>query len=98
MVNWQLRNLIKYPGKKNVYLIGPCFIRIKLQRENLDLKSITMIDPVTGWLKITQYDYTKEMNLVETTWLIRYLRPMEITYDQGSEFIGNEFIKSLIEK
>ena len=23
---------------------------------------------------------------------------MEIPYDQGSEFIGNEFIKSLIEK
>ena len=36
-------------------------------------------------------------NLVETTWLSRYLRPIEITYDQGPEFIVHEFIKYLIE-
>ena len=36
-------------------------------------------------------------NLVETTWLSRYPRPMEIMYDQGSEFIGHEFRKSQIE-
>ena len=36
-------------------------------------------------------------SLVETTWLSRYHRPTEITYDEGSEFIGNEFIKSLIQ-
>ena len=60
-----------------------------------------MIDTVTGWSKITQYDnkrVTTIAKLVETTWLTRYLKPMEITYDQGSEFIGNEYIKSLIEK
>ena len=27
----------------------------------------------------------------------RYPRPIEITYDQGKEIIGHEFIKSLIE-
>ena len=46
-----------------------------------------MIYPVTGWLKITQYDDKIEIkisNLVETTWLTRYPRSMEITYDQGS--------------
>ena len=46
-----------------------------------------MIYPVTGWLKITQYDdkiAIKISNLVETTWLTRYPRSMEITYDQGS--------------
>ena len=51
-----------------------------------------MIDPVTGWFKITLYDDKREIsitNLVETTWLTRSPRPMEITYDQGSEFIGN---------
>ena len=46
-----------------------------------------MIDPVTGWLEITQY-YDKIAititNLVETMWLTRYLKPMEIMYDQGS--------------
>ena len=42
-----------------------------------------MIDPVTGWSKITQYDNKRAIsitNLVETTWLTRYPRPMEITY------------------
>ena len=36
-------------------------------------------------------------NLVETTWPSIYPRPMEITYDQRKEFIGNEFIKFSIE-
>ena len=40
---------------------------------------------------------TKTRDLVETTWLSRYLRPIEITYDQVKEFIGNEFRKYLIE-
>ena len=59
-----------------------------------------MIEPVTGWFEITQYDDKIAIsiaNLVETMWLTRYPIPMEITYDQGSEFIGHEFIKSLIE-
>ena len=46
-----------------------------------------MIDPVTGQFKITQYDDKRALsiaNLVETTWLSRYSRPMEIMYDQGS--------------
>ena len=30
-------------------------------------------------------------------WLSRYPRLMEITYDQGLKFIGNEFIKFSIE-
>ena len=60
-----------------------------------------MVDPVTGWFEIAQYHNKRAIsiaNLVGTTWLSRYPRPMEITYDQGSEFIGHEFIKSLIEK
>ena len=59
-----------------------------------------MIDPVTGWLEIVRY-YNKIAitiaNSVETMWLSRYPRPIEIMYDQGSEFIGHEFRKSLIE-
>ena len=65
------------------------------------MKVVTMIDPVTGWSKITKY-YKKRVikivNLVETTWLARYTRPMEIMYYQGSQFIICEFRKSLIEK
>ena len=59
-----------------------------------------MIDPVTGWFVIVQYDDREAItiaNLVETTWLSRYPIPIEIMYDQGKEFIGHEFRKSLIE-
>ena len=59
-----------------------------------------MIDPVTGWFKITQYNEKiaiSTTNLFETTWLIRYPIPTEITHYQGSEFIGQKFIKYLIE-
>ena len=44
-----------------------------------------MIDPVTGWSEITQYENKTVIptaNLVETTCLTRYPRPMEITYGQ----------------
>ena len=59
-----------------------------------------MIDYVTRWLKITKYDDKRAIpiaNLVETMWLTRYTIPTEIRYDQGSEFIGHEFRKYLIE-
>ena len=44
-----------------------------------------MIDPVTWWCEVTQYCDEKSMtivNLVKTTWLVRYPRPVEITYDR----------------
>ena len=59
-----------------------------------------MIDIVTVWFEITKYDDKREISiakLVETVWLARYPSPMEIMYDQVSEFIGHEFRKSLIE-
>ena len=58
-----------------------------------------MIDPVTGWFVITQYNDKRAISmadLVKTTWLSRYPIPMEITYDQGSEFLGRAFRKPLI--
>ena len=45
-----------------------------------------MIDPVTGWFEVTQYNDKRAIEiakLVETTWLSRCPRPMDITYDQG---------------
>ena len=45
-----------------------------------------MIDHVIGWFEVVRYDDKKAIiiaNLVETTWLSRYHRPIEITYDQG---------------
>ena len=43
-----------------------------------------MIDPVTGWFEITQYDdklAISIVNLVETIRLTKYPIPKEITYD-----------------
>ena len=45
-----------------------------------------MIDTVTGWFEIAQYNYKREIStarLFETTWMSRYPRPMEIIYYQG---------------
>ena len=83
-----------------MYLIGPYVIRRKSWKENLRIKAVTIIDPVTGWFEITQYNDKRVIyisNLVETTWLSIYPRPIEITYDHGSKFICHKFRKFLIE-
>ena len=36
--------------------------------------------------------------MVETTWMVQYPWPVEITYDQEGEFLGHEFKNSLIEQ
>ena len=59
-----------------------------------------MIDPIARWFEVVKYDDKRAItieNLIETTWLYRYPRPIEITNDQGKEFIVHEFRKSLIE-
>ena len=84
-----------------VDLILPNDIRRKGKKENLYLKAVMMIYPVPVWFEIAQYDDKIAIsiaNLVKTTWLSRNPRPIEITYDQGSEFIGHEFRKYLIEE
>ena len=58
-----------------------------------------MIDPITGWFEIAQYEDKRAIyiaNLVETKWLSRYHRPIKIMYDQGKEFIVHGFRKSLV--
>ena len=60
-----------------------------------------MIDHITGWFEVVRYGYKRAINiakLVETTWLYRYPIPIEITSDQGKEFIGHKFRNPLIEK
>ena len=88
IVNYQLRKLRKCHEKKYIYidLIGIYVIRKNGQKEKLNLEAVTMIFPVTGWSEITKYEDKRAIsiaNLVETLWLTRYHRPMEITYDQG---------------
>ena len=80
-------------NKLCVDLIGPYNIRGK-DKEPMILKAVTMIHPVTGWFEVTHYSNKKLTtieNLAETTWLVRYPWPVEITYDQGVEFLSHEF-------
>ena len=47
-----------------------------------------MIDTITGWFEVVRYDDKRAISiekLFETTWISRYTRPMEITYDQGKK-------------
>ena len=39
----------------------------------------------------------KIVSLVETTWLVQYLWPVEITYEWEGEFLGHDFKTSFIE-
>jgi len=54
-----------------------------------------MIDPATSWIEMKEIKHKDALNitnLVEQTWLTRYPLPMELTYDRGTEFMG-EFAK-----
>ena len=72
-----------------IYLIVTYVMRRKGHKEILCLKSVIMIDSVTGWFEIMQYNDKKAISITKlfgTTWLTIYPIPIEITYDQGSEF------------
>ena len=59
-------------NKLCVDIIGPYKIRRK-GIYPLILKPVSIIDPVTGWFEIIQYNNNKAntiVNLVETTWLV----------------------------
>ena len=74
-------------------LIGPYTITRKGQ-EDLICKCVTIIDPATGWFAIAQYDDKRSItvaNVAEQEWFARYPWPNKITFDRGSEFIGQDF-------
>ena len=53
-----------------------------------------MIDPATGWFEIAEYDDKRSItvaNITEQEWFTRYPWPNKITFDRGSEFIGQDF-------
>ena len=69
--------------------MGTYVIQKNGNKENLNFKAVTMINPITGWSKIAEYNNKykrKIVNSVETTWLTRYPWPTEIMYDQVSAF------------
>ena len=60
-------------------VVAPYVIMTKGKKENLRLKAVTMIDPVTIWFEIVQYNDKIAINianLVETKWLFIYPRPI----------------------
>ncbi len=76
-----------------VDLIGPYKIRRK-GNDDLVCRCVTMVDPATGWFEIHQYEDKKSItvaNIVEQEWFSRYPWPTQITFDRGSEFIGQDF-------
>ena len=80
-----------------VDLIGPYKIRRKGQ-DDLTCKCVTMIDPATGWFELHQFDDKRAItiaNIVEQEWLSRYPWPTQVTFDRGSEFMGEDFKKML---
>ena len=61
-------------NKLFVDLVGPYVIQRKGKKEKLHIKSVTVIDPVTGWFEIVQYDDKRAKTiakLIETMWLSR---------------------------
>ena len=64
------------------------------RKETLNIKSVKMIEPVTGWFEITQCSKkkdTKITNLAETTYMVKHPWPVDIMHDQGGRFLGHEF-------
>ena len=77
-------------NKLRVDLIIHYNICMKVKKKCVIIKSSMMIDPVTGWFEITQYENKCVITiakLVKTTQLTSYPCPIEITYNKGSGFI-----------
>jgi len=77
--------------------IEPYKITNTTNNQELNLWCVTMIDPATGWIEIKEIKNKEAINIaniVEQAWLTRYPWPMELTYDRGTEFMG-EFAKMI---
>ena len=75
----------------DVDLIGPWTIKIKINNKivKMELRALTMIDPVTRWFEIVEIKHPTSHECMEAfnnAWLCRYPRPTYIGYDNGSEF------------
>lgn len=81
-------------------LIGPYTIKHSDKKVSKTLKCVAMMNPATGWFEIAKYDIKRAItvaNIVEQSWLSRYLRPSIVTLDRGREFVGKEFA-NMVEK
>ena len=68
---------------------------IKIRGVTIKFSALTMIDPVTNLLEVVQYPTNNNgidaTRLFEQTWLARYPKPLICLYDQGTEFMNNDF-------
>ena len=72
-----------------INLIRP--YKINDNNRKLTLLALTMIDPATGWFDMSAIK-TKIAdviaNMLEHTWLTKYLRPTKVILDRGTEFMA----------
>ena len=73
--------------------IGPWKLRVN--KIDIEFKALTAIDPVTNLLEIAPLNkpYTGQevFRVFENTWLSRYPRPVRCLYDNGPEFLAQDF-------
>ena len=73
-------------------MVGPYTITNKQTKKTLTLWAVTMIDAATGWFEmktVNEKDAMTVANVVEQVWLTRYPWPEIVTYDKGTEFMGD---------
>ena len=58
MVNYQISYPMEFHG---LDIMGTNVIRRKVKKGNLQLKSVTMVDPVTRWFEVIRYDEKREI-------------------------------------
>ncbi|MGH7974316.1 MAG: integrase catalytic domain-containing protein, partial [bacterium] len=75
-----------------VDLVGPYEVNTPSGKQVL--KALTMIDPATSWFEIIEIPNKQAItvaDLVDQQWSCRYPRPMKCEFDNGTEFVNNEF-------
>jgi Integrase zinc binding domain len=88
------REAISIPWQEvHIDSIGPW--RLRVNKVDITIQALTMIDPVTNLLEIAQlhppYTALEAFRVFENTWLSRYPRPVRCLHDNGPEFRGHEF-------
>jgi hypothetical protein len=85
-------------NRVNINLIGPLNVKTK-SKCTFVLNALTMIDPATGWFKISEIkERTAEhvAKVFDNVWLSRYPRPQCIGFDNGGENKGLLFKKMIV--
>jgi hypothetical protein len=82
---------------------GPWTVQIKdgpmTQKIVYEIFILTMVDVCTNWTELALIPTTSSRTVAtqfDINWLCRYPRPTEVGYDNGKEFIGDEFRELLV--